>query len=117
MGTKVGEEKVKVEEEKIKVKKERVEAAEEMLKVMEEKIKVEKERVKVEEERSRVERMSEEQQKLVKCLACHKLPREDKPVPCCPQGHFVCSPCMNESARQDCPACLVPMGPGQSLLA
>jgi len=117
MKTKVGEEKVKVEEEKIKVKKERVEAAEEMLKVKEEKIKVEKERVKVEEERSRVERMSEEQQKLVKCLACHKLPREDKPVPCCPQGHFVCSPCMDGSAWQDCPACLVPVGQGQSLLA
>ena len=77
--------KTKVEEEKVKVE--------------EEQIKVEKERVKVEEMRSKMERMSKEQQKLVKCSVCFTLPREDRAVPCCPQGHFICSPCMDQSTR------------------
>ena len=85
MKTKVEEEKLKMEQEKFKVEEERV--------------RVEEEKVRLEEEKVRVEKMSKEQQKLVECPVCLTLPREDRAVPCCPQGHFVCSPCMDQLTR------------------
>ena len=36
---------------------------------------------------------------MVKCLVCLMLPRENKPVPCCPRGHFVCSTCKDQLTR------------------
>ena len=36
---------------------------------------------------------------MVKCPVCLMLPRENKPVPCCPQGHFVCSTCKDRLTR------------------
>jgi len=56
---------------------------------------------------------------MVKCPVCLMLPRENKPVPCCPRGHFVCSTCKDQLTRQNlpCPTCRIPMGEGQSLLA
>jgi len=88
--------------------------------VEEEKVKVEEEKAKVEEEKANVEKISKEQQRLVECPVCLTMPREDKAVPCCPQGHFVCTPCKDQLTRQgklDCPTCRMPMGQGQSLLA
>merc|ERR1719341_2983159 len=112
--------KAKVEEDQIKVKQEKVKVEEAKVKVEQEKAKVEQERAEVEEERVKIEKMSKELQSQVECPVCLSMPREDKPVPCCPQGHFVCSTCRDDSIRQgrlDCPTCRVPMGQGQSLLA
>ena len=36
---------------------------------------------------------------MVKCPVCLMLPRENKPVPCCPRGHFVCSTCKDRLTR------------------
>ena len=36
---------------------------------------------------------------MVKCPVCLMLPRENKPVPCCPRGHFVCSTCKDQLTR------------------
>jgi len=118
--TKVEEERFQVEKDKVQVEEEKVKVEEERVKVEEERVKVEEERVKVEEERVKVEKMSKEQLKLVECPVCLALPREDRAVPCCPQGHFVCSPCnalLTRQGKLDCPTCRVAMGQGQSLLA
>ena len=40
---------------------------------------------------------------MVKCPVCLMLPRENKPVPCCPRGHFVCSTCKDRLTRQNLP--------------
>merc|ERR1719339_608291 len=117
---KVEEAKVKVEQEKAKVEQERAEVEQEKAKVKQARLVVEEDRVKVEEERVKVEKLSKELQSQVECPVCLTLPREDKAVPCCPQGHIVCSTCRDKSIRQgrlDCPTCRVPMGQGQSLLA
>ena len=90
------EERGHFEEEK-KTVKEGLE--EERAKVEKEKVQVEEEKVRVEEERLKMEKMLKEQQKLVECPVCLTLPREDRAVPCCPQGHFVCSPCMDQLTR------------------
>jgi len=101
--------------------KEELERVENVKKKMEEdKVQLEQEKAKVEEERVKMEKMSKELQSQVECPVCLTLPREDKAVPCCPQGHIVCSTCRDKSIRQgrlDCPTCRVPMGQGQSLLA
>ena len=68
---------------------------------------------------SKLRKIAEEQQSLVECCVCKTLPREG-PVPCCPRGHFVCSPCLNHPLqvnRNNCPMCRGPMGTGKSLLA
>ena len=70
---------------------------------------------------SKLRKIAEEQQSLVECSVCKTLPREG-PVPCCPQGHFVCSPCLkqwqeSQVNRNNCPMCRCPMGTGKSLLA
>ena len=36
---------------------------------------------------------------MVKCPVCLMLPRENKPVPCCPRWHFVCSTCKDRLTR------------------
>ena len=81
------------------MKAEEVNVEEEKVKVEQEKVKVEEEKLKVEEEKARVEKMSKEQQRLVECPVCLTMPREDKAVPCCPQGHFVCTPCKDQLIR------------------
>ena len=68
-----------------------------------------------------VSKLKEEQQKIVECSICKMLPREG-PVPCCPRGHFVCSPCLkkwreSQDKKDRCPTCRSPMGTGTSLLA
>ena len=68
--------------------------------------------VQVEEERAKF-------RKLVECPVCLSSPREG-PVPCCPQGHLVCVPCMGklkDGERRNCPTCRGVMGQGKSLLA
>ena len=103
---KVGEDKGLLEEDRRQLKEERgrfeeeKKTVEEMKTNMEEgRVRLEEERVRVEEERVKVEKVSKEQQKLVECPVCLALPREDRAVPCCPQGHFVCSPCMGRLIR------------------
>ena len=42
------------------------------------------------------------------------------PVPCCPNGHFTCIPClgkMRDRGSMQCPTCRVKMGTGKSCLA
>ena len=66
------------------------------------------------------EKALEEQQSMVECPVCLMLPREGPTVPCCPQGHFICSQCLDERKaqdKQDCPTCRGPMREGRSLLA
>ena len=73
---------------------------------------------------SKLRKIAEEQQSLVECSVCRRLPRE-VPVPSCPRGHFVCSPCLKywqrrqecHVERNNCPTCRRPMGTGRSLLA
>jgi len=118
---KVQEDRVKVEEEKAEMKKEKAEMEEEKTKMKKEKTWMEEEKTRMKEERVRVEKLIKEQESLVECPVCLSLPREDRAVPCCPKGHFVCSPCLDNLIREgrpgNCPTCRVPMGEGRSLLA
>ena len=60
-----------------------------------------------------------ELQEKVECPVCLVVPREG-PVPCCPSGHIICSPCLGKlrtEGRLECPTCRVPMGEGKSALA
>ena len=59
-----------------------------LLEMMESKNKVEREKIKLEDEKSKFEAKL---RKLVECPVCLKLPRKG-PVPCCANGHVVCSP-------------------------
>jgi len=110
-----------VEKEKAEIMKEKTKMEEEKTKMEKEKIKMEEEKAKLEEERVRVEKVSREQESLVECPVCLALPREDRAVPCCPRGHFVCSSCLEDLISQgkpgNCPTCRVAMGHGLSLLA
>ena len=62
-------------------------------------VKLEEDQGKLEVEREQALSILKEQESLVKCPVCLMLPREDKPVPCCPQGHFVCLPCKDRLVR------------------
>ena len=93
------EENVKVDEDKELLEAERRLLNEEREHLEEEEKALQEMKTKVEEERVKVEKMLKEQQKLVECPVCLTLPREDRAVPCCPQGHFVCSPCMDDLTR------------------
>jgi len=108
------EELKRVEEVKIKLQEDRV-------KVEEEKTRMEEKRTRMEEVRITVEKLIKEQESLVECPVCLSLPREDRPVPCCPKGHFVCTSCLDNLIREgkprNCPTCRVRMGEGRSLLA
>ena len=60
-----------------------------------------------------------ELQEKVECPVCLVAPREG-PVPCCPVGHIVCSPCLTRlrgEGKEECPTCRAPMGEGESALA
>jgi len=48
----------------------------------------------------------------LECPVCMEMPRNG-PVPVCPNGHFVCNTCKEET----CPTCRVAMGGARSLLA
>ena len=89
--SKVEREKSTVEREKAEVRKEKTMMEEEKTKMKKEKTKMEEEKAKMEEERARVGIVYREQESLVECPVCLSLPREDRAVPCCPKGHFVCS--------------------------
>ena len=73
----------------------------------------------LEEAKGEAEGKMVEFRKLVECPVCLLTPREG-PVPCCPQGHLVCTPCLDKlkgEGRRDCPTCRGAMGQGKSLLA
>ena len=97
---KVEQEKVKVEQQKIQVEEDKAQVEQEKVKLTHERAKVEQEKVKVDEERVKMEKLSKELQSQVECPVCLTLPREDRAVPCCPQGHIVCSSCRDQSIRQ-----------------
>ena len=82
---KVEREKAKVEEEKAKVERDKS-------KVEEEKNKVEEKNMKLEEDKNKIEGKL---RKLVECPVCLLLPRKG-PVPCCTNGHLVCSTCLGK---------------------
>merc|ERR1719500_927886 len=61
---------------------------------------------------SKAEGKVAEFRKLVECPVCLLTPREG-PVPCCPQGHLFCLPCLDklkDVERVDCPTCRGAMG-------
>ena len=66
----------------------------------EEKKQLEEDKGMLEMERNQAQKILREHQDRVKCAVCLMLPREDKPVPCCPRGHFVCSTCKDQLIRQ-----------------
>ena len=68
-----------------------------LLEMEESKNKVEREKIKVEDEKIRFEAKL---QKLVECPVCLTLPRNG-PVPCCANGHLVCSPCLGKLRGED----------------
>ena len=65
-----------------------------------EKKQLEEDKGMLEMERNQAQTILREHQDRVKCAVCLMLPREDKPVPCCPHGHFVCSTCKDKLIRQ-----------------
>ena len=104
---KVEEEKNQLEQEKRQLEEEKSRLEEEKRQLEEEKRQLEGEKGQLEEdkgvleiERDQAKNTLKEQQSLVQCSVCLMLPREDKPVPCCPQGHFVCSTCKDKLIRQ-----------------
>merc|ERR1712192_72336 len=105
------------EKEKAEMKKEKTKMDEEKTKMEKEKTWIEEEKTRIGEERFRVEKLIKEQERLVECPVCLSLPREDRAVPCCPKGHFICSSCLenliSEGKPANCPKCRVPMGEGR----
>ena len=104
---KVEEEKNQLEQEKRQLEEEKGRLEEDKRQLEEEKRQLEGEKGQLEEEKGMLEierdqakNILKEQQSLVQCPVCLMLPREDKPVPCCPQGHFVCSNCKDKLIRQ-----------------
>ena len=68
-----------------------------LLKMEETKNKVEREKMKVEDEKNKLEAKL---RKLVECPVCLALPRKG-PVPCCANGHLVCSPCLGKLREEN----------------
>ena len=64
-----------------------------------EKNKVDREKMKVEDEKAKLEdtknKLEAKLRNLVECPVCLALPRKG-PVPCCANGHLVCSPCLGK---------------------
>ena len=99
--------------------------------VEEEKKKVEEEKKNVEEEKKNVEEMKmeltetlEELRGLIECPVCLVVPRDQRPVPVCRNGHIVCRPCKDriileagEGQQAKCPSCMVDLGNATSLIA
>ena len=78
--------------------KEVVKKQEEMLASRNKKLlEMEKSKNKVEREKSKFEAKL---QKLVECPVCLTLPRAG-PVPCCANGHLVCSPCLGKLREEN----------------
>merc|ERR1719348_1282930 len=52
----------------------------------------------------------------LECPVCLCVPRRG-PVPSCPSGHLICSPCLlkmkKEGKGDNCPSCRAPMGEAQ----
>ena len=101
------EEKRQLKEEKRQLKEEKRQLKEDKRQLKEEKRQLEREKGQLEEdkgllemERDQAKNILKEHVSLVECPVCWMLPREEKPVPCCPQGHFVCSPCKDKLIRQ-----------------
>ena len=85
--------KERVKEQKVVVKEQEKMLAsrnKKLLKMEETKNRVEREKMKVEDEKNKFEAKL---RKLVECPVCFLLPRKG-PVPCCANGHLVCSPCL-----------------------
>ena len=99
------EEKVRLEEarffkeEKEKLLEERGQLEEGKRQLGDGKRQLEEDQGKLEVEREQARSFLKELESLVKCPVCLYLPREDKPVPCCPQGHFVCPTCKDQLVR------------------
>merc|ERR1719234_2520132 len=109
-------EKEEMETEKDEMETEKDEMETEKDEVDREKEELERKMTKVEDEKLRFE---EKLRKLVECPVCLTLPRIG-PVPCCANGHLVCSPCLEKlrgEDNMDCPTCREPFGEGKSLLA
>jgi hypothetical protein len=74
----------------------------------------------LEQENGRFRNVLEKMKSKVECPVCLVVPRAG-PVPQCPNGHFICSPCRVKErvlGREDCPTCRVPMvGEAKSILA
>ena len=68
-----------------------------LFEVEDEKVKVEDEKVKVEDEKNKFEAKL---RKLIECPVCLALPRKG-PVPCCANGHLVCSPCLGKLREEN----------------
>ena len=88
---------LKEEIKKVEIVKNKVE--EDKAKVELAKLAVEEDRLMVEEERVKINKMSKELRTQVECPVCLTMPREDRPVPCCPLGHIVCSTCKDNLIR------------------
>ena len=98
---------LRLEEEKRQLKEEKRQLKEDKRQLKEEKRQLERENGQLEEdkgllemERDQTKNILKEHASLVECPVCLMLPREDKAVPCCPQGHFVCSTCKDKLIRQ-----------------
>ena len=101
------EEKWQLEEEKSQLQEVKGQLEGEKRQLKEDKSQLEGEKGQLEEdkgllemERDQTKNILKEHASLVECPVCLMLPREDKAVPCCPQGHFVCSTCKDKLIRQ-----------------
>jgi len=47
-------------------------------------------------------------QNLMECPICFEIPKK-APIPCCRNGHLMCSSCLGNSEIRECPACKVAM--------
>ena len=69
-----------------------------------EKNKVDREKMKVEDEKAKLEdaknKLEAKLRNLVECPVCLALPRKG-PVPCCANGHLVCSPCLGKLREEN----------------
>ena len=96
----LGQEKRQLEEEKSRLEEEKRQLEEEKRQLEGEKGQLEEDKGLLEMERDQAKNILKEHVSLVECPVCWMLPREDKPVPCCPQGHLVCSTCKDKLIRQ-----------------
>ena len=98
---KIEEIKNKVEDEKKERVKEQKLVVKELKKMLasrnEKLLKIEDTKNKVEDEKIKLEAKL---RKLVECPVCLALPRKG-PVPCCANGHLVCSPCLGKLREEN----------------
>ena len=93
-----------MEESNNKAEREKRKAVWEKMKIEREKKKVERENLIMEIEKMEVEdeknKLEAKLRELVECPVCLTLPRAG-PVPCCANGHFVCSPCLGKLREEN----------------